>query len=152
MSNLNDKLKDIVSTIPSNWKGNAEFRKANPWLREYSSQIARRILAVIEDDEDLNQTKLADLLNVKPQQISKIVQGTENLTLETIYKLSKGLGVELISFPEYKYSEKRMTNKTFTASVYQIKKISDTTKYFKGIKVIKGSYTTPVQTQYLKAS
>lgn len=104
MSNLKDKLKKITSNKPSTWKEKALFRKNNPWLREYSSKIARRILSVIEDNKELNQVKLADTLNVSPQQISKIVKGQENMTLETIYKLSKALNFELISFPDYKYS------------------------------------------------
>lgn len=100
----NDKIKAITSPPPSNWKEKVAFRIKNRWL-EYSSQIARRILAAIEDNEDLNQAKLAKALDVKPQQISKIVQGQENLTLESIYKISKALGVELIRFPDYKYTE-----------------------------------------------
>lgn len=103
MSNLKDKLRKITSNKPSNWKEKAHFRKNNPWLREYSSKIARRVLSAIEENKDLNQVKLAESLSVSPQQISKIVKGQENLTLETIYKLSKALNFELISFPDYKY-------------------------------------------------
>lgn len=104
MNNLRDKIKKITSDEPSNWKEKAQLRKNTPWLREYSSKIARRILSAIEGNKDLNQVKLAESLNVTPQQISKIVKGQENMTLETIYKLSKALNFELISFPEYKYS------------------------------------------------
>ncbi len=104
MNNFSDKIKKITSDAPSKWKENAEYRNNNKWLR-YSSQIARRILSVIEENNDLNQAKLAQALNVSPQQISKIVSGHENLTLETIHKLSMALGVELISFPEYKYNK-----------------------------------------------
>lgn len=108
MSNLNDKLKKITSAKPSKWKERAEFRSSRPWLKKYSSQIARRILAVIEKDEELNQVKLAQSLNVKPQQVSKIIKGRENLTLETIYNLSQALGVELITFPTYKYNTTKL--------------------------------------------
>jgi transcriptional regulator with XRE-family HTH domain len=44
-------------------------------------------------------------LDVKPQYISKLLKGEENFTLETIPKLSTALGIELISFPAYKYSK-----------------------------------------------
>lgn len=104
MTNFSDNLNKIISKDSSGWKEKAQFRKANPWLKQYSSEIARRILSIIENKEKLNQTKLAETLNVSPQQISKIVKGKENLTLETIYKLSKALNFELITFPEYKYS------------------------------------------------
>lgn len=103
MNNNNNNFKNIISDSPSTWKEKAKDRINKPWLREYSSQIARRILSVIENDEDLNQKKIADLLNVSSQQVSKIVQGQENLTLESIYKISKALSIELITFPPYKY-------------------------------------------------
>jgi transcriptional regulator with XRE-family HTH domain len=104
MSNLKENINKVKSATPSEWKQNAAFRLENRWL-EYSSAIARRILAIIRDDEDLNQSRLAEALNVSPQQITKIVQGQENLTLETIYKLSKALNVDLITFPDYEFSK-----------------------------------------------
>ncbi len=105
MKNLKDKLSNIISTKESKWRENAQNRRNKPWLSRYSSQIARRILVAIENNKDLNQAKLAEILDVSPQQISKIVKGHENLTLETIYKLSTALETELISFPDYKYSQ-----------------------------------------------
>jgi plasmid maintenance system antidote protein VapI len=104
MSNLKDKMNKVKGATPSKWKQNAAFRLENSWM-EYSAQVARRILAIIKDNDELNQSRLAEMLNVTPQQITKIVKGQENLTLETIYKLSKALNVELITFPEYKYSK-----------------------------------------------
>ncbi len=102
--NFKKNIKNVTASTPSEWKKNATFRLENRWL-EYSSAIARRILAIIRDDEDLNQSRLAEALNVSPQQITKIVQGQENLTLETIYKLSKALNVDLITFPDYEFSK-----------------------------------------------
>ena len=101
-----DKLISLSkeSAKKGTWlKGALERRKNRKWLN-YSGNIARRILAKIENDNNLSQTELAKLLDVSRQQISKIVKGHENMTLETIAKLSEALGVELISFPEYKYS------------------------------------------------
>jgi plasmid maintenance system antidote protein VapI len=144
MNSLNDKLKKIVSDSPSNWTDKVEFRRANPWLREYSSQIARRILAIIENDEDLNQAKLADLLKVRPQQISKIVQGQENLTLETIYKISKALGTELITFPDYKYSNnmnetaKKFMKKSSINLSYNIEVKEENPMYLEEMQIIRG--------------
>lgn len=103
-NNWKEKLKKITSSEPSAGREKLLARKAKPWLRVYSSEIAKRVLAAIEDNDGLNQAKLAETLNVSPQQVSKIVKGKENLTLESIYKLSKALKVELIRFPEYKYS------------------------------------------------
>ena len=103
-NNLKAKIDAVRSTAASRWKEQARFRRDNPWLA-YSSKIARRILAVIRERSDLNQSRLAEMLEVSPQQITKIVKGKENLTLETIYKLSKALETELIAFPEYEYSK-----------------------------------------------
>jgi transcriptional regulator with XRE-family HTH domain len=103
MEKAQKKLKKL-SWKKSKWKREADFRLKNrKWLR-YSSNIARRVLSAIEDNKDLNQKILASNIGVKPQYISRVVQGQENLTLETIAKLSESLNVELISFPEYKYS------------------------------------------------
>ncbi len=125
MTNFSDNLNKIISKNPSGWKEKAQFRKANPWLKQYSSEIARRILAIIENKEKLNQTKLAETLNVSPQQISKIVKGKENLTLETIYKLSQALNFELITFPEYKYSSVLNQTSAAVTEFTQMEIISD---------------------------
>ncbi|MCG2612804.1 helix-turn-helix transcriptional regulator [Terrimonas sp. NA20] len=118
MKNFKEQINKITdSENPSSWKEKAQARRSKPWLKQYSSQIARRILAIIGDREDLSQAKLAEALQVSPQQISKIVKGQENLTLETIYKLSKALDTELISFPQYKYS---YVTKTFPPFNYEV--------------------------------
>lgn len=92
----------------SKWIKDADNRIVNKkWLR-YSSNIARRILASIRDKQDrgidMNQKKLASNVGVTPQYISKVVKGKENLSLETIAKLSEALGIELITFPAYRHS------------------------------------------------
>ncbi len=101
---MNNNLKELSSGVSITWREKAEYRRQNKWL-EYSSQIARRIIAIIRNRDDLNQAKLAEIVGVTAQQISKIVKGQENMTLETIYKLSQALGVELIGFPEYEFSQ-----------------------------------------------
>jgi len=107
---MNNKLKHIQKLVgdkPSTWKEKSKERATKPWLREYSSQIARRIGAIIySKDQETTQTEFANLLGVSRQQVSKILQGQENMTLESIWKLSKALGYELITFPEYRYSRR----------------------------------------------
>jgi transcriptional regulator with XRE-family HTH domain len=88
----------------SKWGKDANYRLMNrKWLM-YSSNIARRLLAGIEDTENMNQKILANKVGVSAQYINKVLKGSENLTLETIGKLSDAIGQELISFPPYKYS------------------------------------------------
>jgi ribosome-binding protein aMBF1 (putative translation factor) len=104
LSETQKKLYELSEGYVSNWSKEADFRlKNHKWLR-YSSNVARRIAAAMEDKKGMSQKKLAKLMDVSPQQISKILKGSENLTLETIAKFSAALGVELISFPDFKYS------------------------------------------------
>jgi|GEM_PF-570632 len=87
----------------STWVEDAKFRLANRKWLNYSHEIAKRILTEIKE-KNLNQNKLAMAMGISAQHISQIVKGRENLTLESIAKLSTILEVELISFPRYKYS------------------------------------------------
>jgi transcriptional regulator with XRE-family HTH domain len=100
----------------SKWIKDADYRIINKRWLKYSSNIARRILAGIKDKQDIdptvNQDTLAADLGVTPQYISKVVKGKENLSLKTIAKISDALGVELILFPEYRYSSSRMSQQT----------------------------------------
>lgn len=105
MNKINKKLATLSEGKISNWSRDAAWRRQNrKWLR-YSGNIARRVLAAIEDKEGMNQKKLAEQIGVSPQYMSKLLKGEQNLSLETIAKLSEAVGVELISFPEYKYSK-----------------------------------------------
>lgn len=101
-----DNFRKLISKTPSAWKEKAMARAAQPWLAAYSSAIARRIMARIHQDKEMNQSKLAELLGVSRQQVSKIISGQENLTLQTIWNISKVLNIELISFPDYTYNQK----------------------------------------------
>lgn len=99
---LSSKIKKVSAKAKSKWEKDARFRIENKKWLDYSSSIAVRIAACIEDKENFNQESLADLLKVSPQQISKILKGEQNLTLKTIGNLSDALNIELISFPPYK--------------------------------------------------
>jgi transcriptional regulator with XRE-family HTH domain len=108
------KPENRKPAVKSRWAEKADYRIRNRKWLGYSGSIARRLLAAIEDRKEsirgYNQGALAAEINVTPQYISKVAKGHENLSLETIAKLSDALGVELISFPEYKHSAKNYTN------------------------------------------
>lgn len=95
MSKIEDKIREIASQSPkSDWKKQVEYRRANKsWLKK-SAEIALRVLDALED-KGWNQAKLAEALGVSAQQVSKIVRGRENFTLETLEKLETVLEVEL---------------------------------------------------------
>jgi len=95
MNNLKDKLSTLVSDQPSDWKAKAKYRRDNrEWLKK-SAAIAVRVLDALKA-QNLSQKELAERLNISPQQISKIVKGQENLTLETISNLEIALGIQII--------------------------------------------------------
>lgn len=90
----------------STWSSDADYRiKNRKWLR-YSSNVARRVLSILREKDTLTQLELANKIGVTPQYISKLLKGKQNLTLSTIAKLSESLGQELISFPNYKHSNR----------------------------------------------
>jgi ribosome-binding protein aMBF1 (putative translation factor) len=95
MNNLKEKLSTLVSNQPSDWKAKAKYRRDNrEWLKK-SAVIAVRVLDALKA-QNLSQKGLADRMNISPQQISKIIKGNENLTLETISNLEIALGIQII--------------------------------------------------------
>lgn len=82
--------------IDNTWREDNAYRKVNKgWLKK-SAQIAIKINRALKD-KNMSQKELANKLKVSAQQVSKILKGRENLTLETISKLEYALDLELIS-------------------------------------------------------
>lgn len=102
MKMINTKRKPGLTAEGKQWATAVDYRTKNKKWLDYSGKIALRVLSAIDSTEGMNQKKLADLMEVSPQQVSKIVSGNENLTLETIAKLSSALRVELLEFPKIK--------------------------------------------------
>ena len=107
----------------SNYLQNAKFRIENKKWLSYSSNIALRVLAALEESEEMTQKTLAEKVGVSPQYINKVLKGQENLSLQTIAKLSEALNIELITFPKFLFDQP--INKVFKtiASKNQLKKI-----------------------------
>jgi transcriptional regulator with XRE-family HTH domain len=94
MSNL-EKLNKMLSGQKSTWQQEAAWREENEeWLSQ-SFDIAVRVLDTLRAKK-MTQKELAEKMKVSPQFINKIVKGQENLSLETIGKLSNALHVSLI--------------------------------------------------------
>jgi transcriptional regulator with XRE-family HTH domain len=107
----------------SNYLQNAKFRIENKKWLSYSSNIALRVLAALEESEEMTQKTLAEKVGVSPQYINKVLKGQENLSLQTIAKLSEALNMELITFPKFLFDQP--INKVFKtiASKNQLKKM-----------------------------
>ena len=92
--------KEIFSSLVSKEKSdtisrNKERIKNRARLRE-SQQIALKVLTKL-DEIGWSQRRLAKEMGVSPQQITKIVKGKENLTLETQVKLQGILDIPILA-------------------------------------------------------
>lgn len=98
-TNALDKLNRIAIDESSQWLKKAKWREENrDWL-DKSAIIAIKILRELRS-QNLSQKDLAERIGVTPQYINKIVKGQENLSLETINKLEKALGITLLAISE----------------------------------------------------
>ncbi|QED39050.1 helix-turn-helix transcriptional regulator [Antarcticibacterium arcticum] len=90
-----EKLKGHIKPDTGKWKEDVQWRRENRgWLRK-SQKIAFDILQTLRAQKR-SQKDLAAAMNVSPQQVNKWVKGRENFTLETIDKLERALGVDLL--------------------------------------------------------
>lgn len=81
--------------VKTDWRGKAEWRRENRrWLR-YSGFIALTVMHRLEDIK-ISQKELAKRMNCSPQYISRLLKGSENLTLDTISKLEDCLDLDLV--------------------------------------------------------
>ncbi|HEV2478687.1 MAG TPA: helix-turn-helix transcriptional regulator [Puia sp.] len=95
---INEKLKKIGIEEESSWIDEAEQDLRQARVRKKSWKVALRVLALL-GEKGITQTELANRMNVSRQQVTKIVKGKENLTLETIDKLEHALGEVLLDVP-----------------------------------------------------
>lgn len=92
---IEKKIAEMASkNPPSKWRENLEYDKKNwEWLK-MSSNVAFAVLEML-DHTNMSQVELANRMNVSRQQVSRILRGQENLTIETISKLQTALGIKL---------------------------------------------------------
>ncbi|GAB5526270.1 MAG: hypothetical protein Roseis2KO_41420 [Roseivirga sp.] len=97
MTNIEKKLQQLASQNPtSDWKQKVEHRRANKAWLDKSFETALRILDALEE-RGWTQSRLADEMGVSRQQVAKIVKGKVNFTYESICKLEKALGIQLVT-------------------------------------------------------
>jgi ribosome-binding protein aMBF1 (putative translation factor) len=81
--------------VKTGWKEKAQWRRENRrWLR-YSGFIALTVMNRLEEKK-LSQKELAERMKCSPQYVSKLLKGSENLTLDTISKLEECLDLDLL--------------------------------------------------------
>lgn len=86
------RLKKFQSEKPSKWRDEAEWRRANrAWLRR-SQNVAMKLLDRMEE-MNWTQQQVAERLGCSQQYVSRMVKGSENLTLEMLSKIEDALGI-----------------------------------------------------------
>ena len=91
-------------------------------LRE-SRKIAYKVLVRL-DVLDWSQKRLADEMGVSAQYISKIVQGKENLTLDTLIKLQNILDIPILA----SYNDDKQKNVETSVMSFQKNEVFAVTK------------------------
>lgn len=89
-----ERLRKYESPTPSRWREDAEWRRANrSWLRR-SQSVAMKMLDMMEKMK-WTQQQVADKLGCSQQYVSRIVKGSENLTLEMLSKIEDEIGISI---------------------------------------------------------
>lgn len=100
MKELQNRLYARTSATPSKWKEKAEARQRNKgWLR-YSQHIAIMMLDKM-DELGITQKSVAERMGCSQQYISRVLKGTENLSIETISKIETALGIQILESAIY---------------------------------------------------
>lgn len=97
MKKATDKELSVLKKheVNTNWRENAQWRRENRrWLR-YSGFIAIMVMHRLEELK-MSQKELAEKMKCSPQYVSKLLKGSENLTLDTISKLEECLDLDLV--------------------------------------------------------
>ena len=79
----------------TNWEKLALKIESEEW-RDLAASIAITVLILL-DQHKMSKQQLAEKMGVKPQYVSRVVKGKTNLTLDTIVKLEKALGENIVS-------------------------------------------------------
>lgn len=114
MSNK-EKFIALVSPETTNTIAKNRDRIKNRAMLRESQNIALKVLDKLEEIR-WSQRKLAKEMGVTPQQITKIVKGQENLTLETQTKLQNILKIPILASYYENIEEKSVSEVAITAT------------------------------------
>lgn len=112
--NNNTKFQELVSKTPSGFIKHQAANKKDSKNKLRSLKIALNVLTIL-DHKKMTQVELAQKMNVSAQQVSKLLKGKSNLTLETINKLEEALNVTLIEVCQIDY-QREQRNAEFVMS------------------------------------
>ena len=98
MNNI-DLLNKFSENKQSKWLEHAKWREENAAWLDKSAKIAFKVLSTLKK-KSMSKRNFAALMGVSPQYISKLLQGSENMSLETISKMEDILHITLIEISE----------------------------------------------------
>lgn len=126
MANLKRKLDSIAVESTPREIAFRTTKRANSAQRKYNIHIALRLLQYIKDTPGMNQTKLAGKLGKSSAYISHVINGKENLSLDTVAEyermldgysllpnLEEGTSQSIIIAANLKFSEKLKLSKLY---------------------------------------
>jgi O-acetyl-ADP-ribose deacetylase (regulator of RNase III)/antitoxin component HigA of HigAB toxin-antitoxin module len=97
-SPLKDQLSNLASDRPSEWMANAQFRRQNRHWKKKAVGISQEILTAMKS-RNLSQQELAERSGISTAEMTGILMGQMNLTLETISRLEISLQIAIINIP-----------------------------------------------------
>jgi ribosome-binding protein aMBF1 (putative translation factor) len=102
-------IENLISSEPSGWLKDAEWRIENRQWLMYSFEIALQTLIALRE-QGKKKKWLAEQLGVSRKRVGKMLNGSENFTIKTISQLESILGIKLVETakyqsPEYKKSK-----------------------------------------------
>ena len=126
--NNKEKFQRLVSQQSTNIVAKNKSRIKNRARLRAAQDIALKVLNRL-DDLGWKQKKLASEMDVSAQQITKVVSGKENLTLDTIVKLENILNISILH-TSYEKKQKIEVAEYATQPVKNDRKNLDNTKMF----------------------
>lgn len=138
------RLQEVAKPESAKELEEAKYRSENrDWLLK-SMQIALYLEHVLRV-RGISKKQLAEMIDVTPAQITKLLSGKENLGLKTIAKIEKALGVSLISIPSevrpYQFNASVTTNVPIaTLSFKEVAGSIESRKSIGGFSLMPGRY------------
>jgi transcriptional regulator with XRE-family HTH domain len=139
-----EKFLALVSDEKTDTLARNKERIRNRAMLHESQQIAIKVLTKL-DELGWTQKELAKEMGVSPQQITKIVSGKENLTIETQIKLQNILNIPILASYYENKTTKTKNIVMFSEKIFTKIGMSDLSVVNSYQKTKTDNYTFPLQ-------
>jgi transcriptional regulator with XRE-family HTH domain len=109
-TNKYEEFEKLVTDEKSTWLEDLHFFENNSEWLDISFEISLSVMSKLLENKKkkegvYNQKMLASALGCSAQYVTKLLKGSENLTLATICNLQNALGLKLIEVTKYEAVE-----------------------------------------------